>query len=867
MPYERTIWRTKDIVTTSRMNHIENGIETAGEDKFVRYDVVQTLTEAQKLQSRENIGAADDADVSELKSAVDYVATGEMTLDLEDHHDTQTSCTVKSDNTVTRSGSRYVSAQVPIDETWYALTITANSAKNSYVTFVTELIPVAPTTGDSIASILATGETGRHTITAGTEDTLTIPADAAYAVISLTDNANDMTPSAVAACTKTRKDIIDTNKTLGTALKFMGVLTNSDDLDNVTETGWYYWTSSSIPAHRPIATQGKLLVFKRASTDIHQVCLSQTSDLYMHVRGKNNAGWHPESGWERISFNSYVDSRINSLSESMAIMDNYIADKLMYEFDGYVQANVRTTGTKIGTLAASEYHIVNSELIKTDHIYEIEAGEKTIQFYNYDADQQYIGSETTGKKHFGAEDISGYIEDNPTAAYIRVRFGTSEDPVSIDEESENYYKTCGIFMKVFYDFTGENSRGGSSDDESDKSSANGVPNYYFEDGYLKDKIDSIMTIRDAMGVNSDSFFFVTDYHVNSNAGHTPALIRYIAARTGIEKLFSAGDNGRQTPPTNSAGEFTQYNATQESACALDELERQVRYAFSSTGNHEWNRGGANDGCVALTRAGVLGFYIDRYKLSVSGADVGSGCYYVDNTVNKIRYYFLNQTSGCVVIKGGRQWFAESLETIPDGYAVAVIMHHGYIPAAATNAEYDTEISSQGASHLSSHWIQHILDAFQNHTTYEVTGTETDQDTGATVTVAESYDFTSTNGSVIGVFCGHYHHGSIYEKWQETRGTDTDHVMVFRGGTDTLKAASIAMEDESGAKLPWYWQDGIIGGTKIMREKNTINEQCFYAIQIDLTNKIVHITPIGGDHDYAPTSIGDTEPAGTDNGGA
>lgn len=58
MPYEKTTWKSRDLITASKMNNIENGIETAGEDKFVRYDVAQNLTETQKTQARENIGAA-----------------------------------------------------------------------------------------------------------------------------------------------------------------------------------------------------------------------------------------------------------------------------------------------------------------------------------------------------------------------------------------------------------------------------------------------------------------------------------------------------------------------------------------------------------------------------------------------------------------------------------------------------------------------------------------------------------------------------------------------------------------------------------------------------------------------------------------
>lgn len=67
MSYQKTVWKSGDPITVTKMNNIENGI-AAGEEKFVKYDTSQNLTEAQKLQSRENIGAADEVDVDALKS-------------------------------------------------------------------------------------------------------------------------------------------------------------------------------------------------------------------------------------------------------------------------------------------------------------------------------------------------------------------------------------------------------------------------------------------------------------------------------------------------------------------------------------------------------------------------------------------------------------------------------------------------------------------------------------------------------------------------------------------------------------------------------------------------------------------------------
>lgn len=46
----------------------------------------------------------------------------------------------------------------------------------------------------------------------------------------------------------------------------------------------------------------------------------------------------------------------------------------------------------------------------------------------------------------------------------------------------------------------------------------------------------------------ETFFWITDVHwePNLNARRSPAMIRYLAARTGIDKILNGGDTGNSS---------------------------------------------------------------------------------------------------------------------------------------------------------------------------------------------------------------------------------------------------------------------------------------------------------------------------------
>lgn len=657
--------------------------------------------------------------IDRIDNTLSFVSKNNTLLDLGDYE--TINCAISSSNTYTRSASHYQSKQIPRDELWSYIKVTAGSVLSASVTFVTERIPLAPTQNADMSGILATGETGRHMIATNTSETLLIPADAAYIVIAIKSNDVDETPASVGA---------------------YGALQN-------------------------------LLVFDNAPTE--------------------NSENPVTSG---------------------GIYDSVIA-KMTYGFTDFIQKNVNSTSGKL-TDTDAQNMIVNAELIPTSSVYSIHSNYNNIRFFMYDDAGNFIGGQAAGKTYVSHSDMIQFARNNPTATNLRIRFGLAAYPVSIDPESEHYYaNTDNDISLILYKTAGESP-------ETDTSE---LPSYY--DDYLPAVEAKITAVQNSISTNNDAFLFITDYHLSSNRGYSLKMIRHVSRMTGITSLLFSGDAHGGTPTSVSDAERRLRNSTK----VWDDLQREVDAFWGALGNHEWIT------MSYINRSAIFGAYLNRFKLRCGGMNE-YGDYWWDNSINKIRYISIQQTSSAAITANQLDWLGDVLSSTPNGSHVLVFAHHGYIPNESSSSEYDGAIisganyGSESGSHLWAKRVNQILHAYETAGTLTLTISD----------VAHNYDFTGNTGYVIGVFCGHYHHGTLFGK------NDTyndEHITVFRGSADTLKAATVTTD----LGLPWYWEDGTVGGTKVEREAGSAVEQCFYAVQIDLDAKKVYITAVGGDHDW------------------
>ena len=72
-----------------------------------------------------------------------------------------------------------------------------------------------------------------------------------------------------------------------------------------------------------------------------------------------------------------------------------------------------------------------------------------------------------------------------------------------------------------------------------------IPSYYFENNYLDDRIATINNAISECTDGYDAFFWITDIHwePDLNSRKSPLLIKYISAKTGINKVLDGGDTG------------------------------------------------------------------------------------------------------------------------------------------------------------------------------------------------------------------------------------------------------------------------------------------------------------------------------------
>lgn len=189
--------------------------------------------------------------------------------------------------------------------------------------------------------------------------------------------------------------------------------------------------------------------------------------------------------------------------------------------------------------------------------------------------------------------------------------------------------------------------------------------YYFENEYLQNKVKYIQDLLLETSLNGDSFMFITDEHWQVNAKNSPMLANYIKETTGISKIFSGGDR-------DSDG----YNST------VPNLFRRAlgndNY-FPAAGNHDF---GMDYGDAKRIYAGSFIHLADNPN--VHWGDAGNLYYYVNNSVQKIRYIVLqafepNSTKEGlnVTIKYDDkqlEWLKNEALEVDDGWTVFIFSH-------------------------------------------------------------------------------------------------------------------------------------------------------------------------------------------------
>lgn len=420
---------------------------------------------------------------------------------------------------------------------------------------------------------------------------------------------------------------------------------------------------------------------------------------------------------------------------------------------------------------------------------------RSVQFIlAYDINKQLIAHSDTWVDHF-------LLPGN--TRFIKITTSETNQVVLNDYFSVSYQAEEGIayqpYQQPHYEFSDIQARAqllqtnGYINDMKTSinlSAADMLPDYWKT--YLDSKINTIREKLFSLENHGVVFQFFTDYHAPFNQRHTKAIIKYIADKTGINKIIYGGDI-LDTHTLSAAKEKLWEFVSQDSP------EGQINIL----GNHDTNRYGAAGNKLTLEQAySIYGRLNEK-----SGNTNGKFYFYQDNASQRVRFIYLN-TEGKADGTSYKftedteqaQWFVDTLTNTPADYTILVFAHILFNP--------NSDPSSTLQSVTSSYFIAQLMDNYnarQNGTYYNVT-----------------WDFRNSTAKCAALITGHTHRDYSSQ-------TSTSHIPLIATVCDA-NAANINVYND------------------LDRTTGTCNEQAVDLFFVDTENGTIETIRIGAGED-------------------
>lgn len=326
--------------------------------------------------------------------------------------------------------------------------------------------------------------------------------------------------------------------------------------------------------------------------------------------------------------------------------------------------------------------------------------------------------------------------------------------------------------------------------------------YYFQNSYITNRATSIINNFDNMSKSffkNDIFIWITDPHYWSgyrfnqfNGLQSTKLIKYLIQQINIPRVFCGGDLARGTMKKN------------DYLALLKRIKSHLNLILDKTymiiANHEWNNPASETEQEPQEVHSwqlyplILKDKEDQYKSVSPKMD-----YYIDNSIQKVRYFCIGCAKNSSLFPDTIFWLAKQLELVPDDYTVVIFSHIGIID---TTGEFEY--------HKNFTEIVSMLDAARNQTTYTYSYNGSSQ----------TSNYSNFNATIACVLSGHCHQDG--------------HLITNTG------IPIIATVCDMAAR-PAKTRNGLI------RKLGTIGEQAFDVVQLDLENRKIYLTRIGGSY--------------------
>ena len=337
-------------------------------------------------------------------------------------------------------------------------------------------------------------------------------------------------------------------------------------------------------------------------------------------------------------------------------------------------------------------------------------------------------------------------------------------------------------------------------------------------GYYGDHVARVMARVGRLAERcADGFWFITDLHIPRNRRMSGRILAKLVSETCIDKVLCGGD----MPEAFGGRESVDRTIREYCEQWVDAVERAGGEFYPAKGNHDFTIRAAMDTQEGFTYPGeftrrvLMRTKAVRHRAVVCDADPEAFCYYVDFPERRMRYIVADTTDRTVA---NRAWWAvdygigdaqlswlagTALMTVPDGWGVVVMHHVPVAGVAARNGEKRTYAAWRG-----------ILEAYQGRRIADACG--------------RTFDFTAAKGAIVLDITGHHHaelQSQVNGIWHVTNPCDA------------------AYSDYIDRSTPWC-------PNLPKKERGTVFEQTFDAVQIDMERRMIHFTRVGGGGDRA-----------------
>lgn len=335
--------------------------------------------------------------------------------------------------------------------------------------------------------------------------------------------------------------------------------------------------------------------------------------------------------------------------------------------------------------------------------------------------------------------------------------------------------------------------------------------------YWKPHLESVSArVNELARKTVDGFWFITDLHISSNRRQSGKVLAALAGHTSLGKVVCGGDL-----PEAFAARFDTDKAGVDFALDSyrlfwrESIEAAGMMLFTAKGNHDYTIRHSSKSTEGFTYSGreARDFIMSSKGCAsaVTNLEDPEACYYYyDNSQAKIRYVIADTTDSIDgkatfwAVRSGMHekqliWLADqAISTLPAGWSAVVAHHIPITGCVGTEGEKNTFAS-----------FRNLLEAYQNR--------------GRTTLCGKSYDFASAKGRILLDITGH-HHGEC---------------QTFQKGIlHVSEPCDAAYGDYILRSKPWC-------GDLPKKEKGTIYEQTFDAVQLDPAHDLVYFTRVGG----------------------